>query len=157
MRGLQSAHSSSSLLLFPPHAFPCSSVGPSHGKHLPHRGLSRGCRGISAGAPGAPPALLLLSPRGSQGCFSPCFPQTALAAGQRFALSYPGFPRGARPWLRGSAVPCGGAAGAGWNRLCPARGSPGRFSQGPPLQPSLPAPTPSTRCNLYGLGHSGGK
>jgi len=39
-------------------------------------------------------------------------------------------PRGAHPWLRGWAVPCAGAAGAGGNRLGPAWGSPGHPSQG---------------------------
>lgn len=42
------------------------------------------------------------------------------------------------PWLRGSALPCGRPAG--WNRLCPARGSPGRSSQGPRCSPPLLAP-----------------
>ncbi|KAK4824459.1 hypothetical protein QYF61_015837 [Mycteria americana] len=43
-------------------------------------------------------------------------------------------------WLRGSAVPCGGAVGAGRDRLCPAWGSPGLSSQRPPCSPLLPAP-----------------
>jgi len=34
-------------------------------------------------------------------------------------------------WPQGWAVPCGGAVGAGWNRLFPARGSPSRSSQRP--------------------------
>ena len=57
------------------------------------------CRG---GGPGAPPALLPLSPRGWQGCFSPRFPQPFC----------PFFPR-LSPRLRGSA-------GASWNRPEPA-------------------------------------
>ena len=120
----------------------------------PARGLSRGCRETpapagslpgpqgplcrgSAWSPSCPPAAL---PSGLAGLFLPLFP-SALAAGQRFALPYPGFPRGARPGLRGSAVPCAGAVGAAWNRLCPARGSPGRSPQGPTRQsPAKPAP-----------------
>lgn len=34
------------------------------------------------------------------------------------------------PWLWGSAVPCSGWVGCGWNRLCLARGSPSLSSQG---------------------------
>jgi len=99
----------------------------------PAPGVPPGAAGASlspSGGPGAPPALLLLSPpRCLQGRSSHGFP-SALAAGQRFALSPPGFPRDARPWLQGWAVPCGGAAGARGNRLGLAQGSPGRPLQG---------------------------
>jgi len=37
-----------------------------------------------------------------------------------------------RPGLRGQAVPCSRAAGAGWNRPCLAQGSPNLPSQRPP-------------------------
>lgn len=35
-------------------------------------------------------------------------------------------------WLLGPSVPCGGAAGASWSCLCPARGRPGLCSQKSP-------------------------
>ncbi|XP_014796320.1 PREDICTED: U1 small nuclear ribonucleoprotein C-like isoform X1 [Calidris pugnax] len=117
---------SPSLPLPPPHPSPCSSPGPSPG--LPGNPCPSGVSPGAAWSPSSPPPAL---PSGLAGLFLTRFP-SALAAGQRFALSEPGFPRGARPWLRGSAVPCGGAVGAGWNRLCPARGSPGPAPQGPP-------------------------
>ena len=58
------------------------------------------------------------------------------------------FPEAPPPWLLGSAVPCRGWVGAGCNRLCPARGSPGLSSQRLPCSPpaaSAWAPAPSTR------------
>jgi len=75
--------------------------------------------------------LLPLPPPCSQGCFS----HSPLTVGQGFSLTHPGSPQ-ALPWqLRGWAVPCGGAVGAGQNQPCLARGSPGHPSQRNPPQP----------------------
>ena len=78
-----------------------------------------------------------------------------LAPGQRLALSRPGFPRGACPWLRGWAGPCAGATGASGNRLGPARGSPGRPCRHPHQHLGTCTLMWSSFCHTqcYRLGH----
>jgi len=68
------------------------------------------CRG--AWSPSHPPPAL--TAQGLTGSF-PCFPSDP-AAGQRFALSPPDFPRGARPWLRFWPCPAVGPLEPAGNR-----------------------------------------
>lgn len=98
--------------------------------------FSVSCRGISILAPPHPPpspavvsAGLLLMPFFSHFSLSHsdvqhfyafekiCFPSTGIPSTQSW------------PW--GSAVPCAGSVGAGWNWLCPAWSSPDLSSQRP--------------------------
>jgi len=55
--------------------------------------------------------------------FSHFFPHSYLCC-STFCPFLNCFPEVLLAWLRGSAVPCSGFAGAGWNQLCPAQGSP---------------------------------
>ena len=98
---------------------------------LPRRGLARAA-GEPCSGPAAPPALLLLRP----GAASAAAPPSA-ASSSAWAASGPCpnlLPPSPAPpaWLRGSAVPCGGAlgpAGAGWGRTGAAPASPHRGPQ----------------------------
>ena len=57
------------------------------------------------------------------------------------------FPEAPSASLRGSAVPCGGAVGTGWNRLCPVWGSPGFSSQRRLHPPSCQCLGTGTQCS----------
>lgn len=100
--GLWSAHNSSSLPLFLPHAFPL----------LQHRVFSMACGEILAPEPGAPCPFLLLWPRGPQGCILYLF--YSLLCSILLFLTH-AVPETPPPWLRGSCGLCGGLNGAGWN------------------------------------------
>lgn len=52
-----------------------------------------------------------------------------LSTGHFLPFHYMCFPRGAPHVAAGSALPCSGSAGAGWNCLCLAQSSLSRFSQ----------------------------
>lgn len=62
------------------------------------------------------------------------FPPSLLAAGSISPFLKPASPEVPPAWPRGWAAPCGGAAGAGQNRLEPVRGSPALSSQKPRRQ-----------------------
>lgn len=72
--------------------------------------------------------ILLLFQLSPQGCFSHIFPHSSLPGSILPFFKYI-FLKAPSPWLQGSAMPCGGAIGAGWNGLCPAQSSPGHSSQ----------------------------
>jgi len=103
------------------------------GNTCPTMVFSRGCRGIPAQAPGAPPPSLLLPLLilVLAGPFQTLRP-SSLTAGQGFTLPYLDSSQVLPQQLLGWAVPTGGAVGAGWNQPCLAWGSPGHPSQRPP-------------------------
>ena len=99
---------------------PCCGVGPSPGCRLGlcSSGVSPGLQGIPA------PGLQHLLPSSSSGLGVPLLllppwlppPLPVLP----LALAETCFPPAPPAWLRGSAVSCAGAVGAGWDRLEPA-------------------------------------
>ena len=159
--GLRSVPPSSSLPLLPPHSSPCSSPGPLQGL----QGNTRPS-GVSAGAAGASLPGLCLEPllpscRSPLGARRAVSPPVSLSPGCRAALC-PSLPRlSPRRPPGAEGLSCALRWGR-WSRLEPAvsgAGQPRPLPAGAhPAEPSLlPALAPSTGCNLYGLGYSGGK
>ena len=118
------------------HGLPClQDISTSMGSRVdicPTVVSSKGCRGISALATGAPPPLFVHSPWCLQGCLSHWFSSllTLLQDVLNFLKHF--FPEAPPSWLRGSVMPSGGSVGANWKWLCLAWGSPGLSSQRPP-------------------------
>lgn len=105
-----------------------TSCSPS-GKNLLHHGLSRGCREVSARAPGGLPPSLSWVPAGliSHSFFPHSWQLCSFPLLQSVTTEAPPvLMMGSPVWGSGAAVEL---AGTGWNQLCQAWGSPDLSSQ----------------------------